>query len=67
MPNSFPAYSQGAISSSATNRALLNDLNIFDRSFEKNLVRKYGAENYAIVQMALGNSVTEAKSDNRLF
>jgi hypothetical protein len=67
MPNTFPAYSQGAISSSATNRALLNDLNIFDRSFEKNLVRKYGAENYAIVQMALGNSVMEAKSDNRLF
>ena len=67
MPNTFPAYNQGAISSSATNRALLNDLNIFDRSFEKNLVRKYGAENYAIVQMALGNSVTEAKSDNRLF
>ena len=67
MANSFPAYSQGAISSSSTNRALLNDLNIFDRSFEKNLVRKYGAENYAIVQMALGNSVTEAKSDNRLF
>jgi len=67
MANTFPTYSQGAISSSATNRALLNDLNIFDRSFEKNLVRKYGAENYAIVQMALGNSVTEAKSDNRLF
>ena len=67
MPNSYPAYSQGAISSSSANRALLNDLNIFDRSFEKNLVRKYGAENYAIVQMALGNSVTEAKSDNRLF
>lgn len=67
MPNSFPTYSQGAISSSSANRALLNDLNIFDRSFEKNLVRKYGAENYAIVQMALGNSVTEAKSDNRLF
>jgi len=67
MPNTYPAYSQGAISSSATNRALLNDLNIFDRSFEKNLVRKYGAENYAIVQMALGNSVMEAKSDNRLF
>jgi hypothetical protein len=67
MPNTYPAYSQGAISSASTNRALLNDLNIFDRSFEKNLVRKYGAENYAIVQMALGNSVTEAKSDNRLF
>jgi hypothetical protein len=50
MPNSYPAYSQGAISSQATNKALLNDLNIFDRSFEKNLVRKYGAENYAIVQ-----------------
>ena len=43
------------------------DLNIFDRSFEKNLVRKYGAENYAIVQMALGNSVVEARSDNRQF
>ena len=67
MPNTFPAYSQGAISSASTNRQLLNDLNIFDRSFEKNLVRKYGAENYAIVQMALGNSVMEAKSDNRLF
>lgn len=67
MPNTYPAYSQGAISSSSANRALLNDLNIFDRSFEKSLVRKYGAENYAIVQMALGNSVVEAKSDNRLF
>lgn len=67
MPNSYPAYSQGAISLQATNKALLNDLNIFDRSFEKNLVRKYGAENYAIVQMALGNSVVEAKSDNQLF
>ena len=67
MPNTFPAYSQGAIASASTNRQLLNDLNIFDRSFEKNLVRKYGAENYAIVQMALGNSVMEAKSDNRLF
>lgn len=67
MANTYPAYSQGAISSSSANRALLNDLNIFDRSFEKSLVRKYGAENYAIVQMALGNSVVEAKSDNRLF
>ena len=67
MANTFPAYSQGAISSSATNRQLLNDLNIFDRSFEKNLVRKYGAENYALVQMALGNSVMEAKTDNRQF
>lgn len=67
MPNTFPAYSQGAVAGASTNRQLLNDLNIFDRSFEKNLVRKYGAENYAIVQMALGNSVVEAKSDNRLF
>lgn len=67
MANTFPAYSQGAVSGASANRALLNDLNIFDRSFEKNLVRKYGAENYAIVQMALGNSVVEAKSDNRLF
>ncbi|MGL4790091.1 MAG: hypothetical protein ACRCW1_01675 [Anaerotignaceae bacterium] len=67
MPNTFPAYSQGAVAGASTNRQLLNDLNIFDRSFEKNLVRKYGAENYAIVQMALGNSVMEAKSDNRLF
>ena len=65
--NSYPQYSQGAVASQATNRALLNDLNIFDRSFEKNLVRKYGAENYAIVQMALGNSVVEARSDNRQF
>lgn len=67
MPNTFPTYSQGAVAGASTNRQLLNDLNIFDRSFEKNLVRKYGAENYAIVQMALGNSVVEAKSDNRLF
>lgn len=67
MANTFPAYSQGAVAGASTNRQLLNDLNIFDRSFEKNLVRKYGAENYAIVQMALGNSVVEAKSDNRLF
>jgi hypothetical protein len=65
--NTLPGYSQGATSGSATNRQLLNDLNIFDRSFEKNLVRKYGAENYALVQMALGNSVVEAKTDNRSF
>jgi hypothetical protein len=67
MANTYPTYSQGAISSQAANRSLLNDLNIFDRSFEKNLVRKYGAENYAIVQMALGNSVVEARTDNRQF
>jgi hypothetical protein len=60
------AYAQGA-TTSAANRSLLNDLNIFDRSFEKNLVRKYGSENYALVQMALGNSVVEAKTDNRQF
>lgn len=67
MANTYPAYSQGSIASQAANRSLLNDLNIFDRSFEKNLVRKYGAENYAIVQMALGNSVVEARTDNRQF
>jgi len=67
MANTYPSFTQGATSTSAANRTLLNDLNIFDRSFEKNLVRKYGAENYALVQMALGNSVTEAKSDNRAF
>ncbi len=67
MANTFPGYVQGAAATSATNRSLLNDLNIFDRSFEKTLVRKYGAENYALVQMALGNSVVEAKTDNRSF
>ena len=66
--NTFPSTpTPSGIASSATNRTLLNNLNIFDRSFEKNLVRIYGAENYAIVQMALGNSVVEAKSDNRSF
>ena len=68
MANTFPTTpTPSGIASSATNRTLLNNLNIFDRSFEKNLVRIYGAENYAIVQMALGNSVMEAKSDNRSF
>jgi len=68
MANTYPSTpSPSGIASSATNRTLLNNLNIFDRSFEKNLVRIYGAENYAIVQMALGNSVMEAKSDNRSF
>jgi len=67
MANTFPGYSQGAAAGSSTNRSLLNDLNIFDRSFEKNLVRKYGAENYALVQMALGNSVVESKTDNQQF
>jgi len=66
--NTFPStQTPSGIASSATNRTLLNNLNIFDRSFEKNLVRIYGAENYAIVQMALGNSVVEAKTDNRSF
>jgi hypothetical protein len=62
-----PSFAQGSVAGSQANRALLNDLNIFDRSFEKNLVRKYGAQNYALIQMALGNSVTEAKTENRSF
>jgi hypothetical protein len=66
--NTLPSVGlPNGIASSATNRDLLNNLNIFDRSFEKSLVRIYGPENYAIVQMALGNSVMEAKSDNRTF
>ena len=68
MANTFPNTPlPSGVALSSANRALLNNLNIFDRSFEKNLVRIYGAENYAIVQMALGNSVMEAKSDNRQF
>lgn len=68
MANTFPITpTPSGVALSSANRALLNNLNIFDRSFEKNLVRIYGAENYAIVQMALGNSVMEAKSDNRQF
>lgn len=65
--NSYPSYAQSGFAGSSMTRTLLNDLNILDRSFEKNLVRKYGAENYALVQMALGNSVMEAKTDNRSF
>jgi hypothetical protein len=67
MPNSFPAPQQNLVANPQTNRTLLNNLNIFDRSFEKQLVRIYGAENYAMVQMALGNTVMETKSDNRQF
>ena len=68
MANTFPSTpTPSGVALSSANRSLLNNLNIFDRSFEKNLVRIYGAENYAIVQMALGNSVMEAKSDNRQF
>lgn len=68
MANTLPTTpSPSGVALSSANRSLLNNLNIFDRSFEKNLVRIYGAENYAIVQMALGNSVVEAKSDNRSF
>jgi len=65
--NTFPSYAQSGVALSASNRQLLNDLNILDRSFEKSLVRKYGAENYAIVQMALGNAVTEGTTENRSF
>ena len=67
MASSFPAQSQGSVATPQSNRTLLNNLNIFDRSFEKNLVRIYGAENYAMVQMALGNTVSEETSENRQF
>lgn len=67
MPNTFPTTQIDGVALSSANYALLNNLNIFDRSFEKSLVRIYGPENYAIVQMALGNSVMEAKTDNRSF
>lgn len=68
MANTSPAYSVGSIATSQFSSPILfNDLNSNDRSFTKTLIRKYGTENYMLVQMALGNTVDYDKTDNHTF
>lgn len=68
MANTSPQFTQSSFATGALNYpVLLNDLNSNYRSFTKSLIRKYGNENYALIQMALGNSVDIDFSDNKQF
>lgn len=68
MANISPAYSQSGIATSQFQYPiLLNDLNSNDRSYVKDLVYKFGAENYALIMMAMGRFVDEAATDNHQF
>lgn len=68
MANTSPAYSQSGIATSQFQYpVLLNDLNSNDRSYVKDLVYKYGNENYALVMMAMGKYIDEAATENHQF
>ena len=63
-----PAYAQSGIATSQfTYPILLNDLNSNDRSYIKDLVYKFGAENYALVMMAMGKFMDIDYTDNHQF
>ena len=63
-----PAYSQSGIATSQfTYPILLNDLNSNDRSYIKDLVYKYGTENYALIMMAMGQFMDTDYTDNHQF
>lgn len=68
MATTSPAYSQSGIATNSFSYPiLLNDLNSNDRSYVKDLVYKYGNENYALVMMALGKFMDTDYTDNHQF
>jgi hypothetical protein len=63
-----PAYSQSGIATNSFSYPiLLNDLNSNDRSYVKDLIHKYGNENYALVMMSLGKFMDTDYTDNHQF
>lgn len=52
---------------SAATRVLLNDLNVLDRNYAKELLDIYGNENYMVILEALGNTYQEVNADGRDF
>lgn len=63
-----PAYAQSGIATSQLSYAiLLNDLNSNDRSYIKDLVYKYGNENYALIMMAMGQYMDTEYTDNHQY
>ena len=63
-----PGYAQSGVATSQFPYAvLLNDLNSNDRSYVKDLIYKYGNENYALVMMAMGKYMDIDYTDNHQF
>jgi hypothetical protein len=63
-----PSYAQSGVATSQfTAPILFNDLNSNDRSYIKDLVYKYGNENYALVMQALGQFMDTDYTDNHTF
>lgn len=56
-----------AISQDSANMALVNDLNAVINDFEKDLISKYGNQNYALLQELLGKVYVETKTDTQTF
>lgn len=68
MSTTLPAFKQADIATSQFNYSiLLNDLNSNDRSFLKRLIRKYGAENYGMWQLLMGQTATYDMTENKQF
>jgi hypothetical protein len=68
MSTTTPAFQQSGF---ATNQfsypVLLNELNSNDRSFLKDLIRKYGSENYGLWQLLMGKTATYEYTNNKQF
>ena len=63
-----PTYAVSGVSLSSFNSPeLFNGLNSNDRSYFKDLVMKFGPENYSIISMALGNFADIDYTDNHTF
>ena len=68
MANTSPAYSLSGVSLSQFNSPqLFNGLNSNDRSYFKDLIMKWGPENYSLISMALGNFADTDYTDNHTF
>lgn len=63
-----PSYAQSGVATSQfTSPILFNDLNSNERSYIKDLVYKYGNENYALVMQAMGQFMDTDYTDNHSF
>ncbi len=64
----FPTFATGTSSTSQFSYPiLLNDLNSNDRSFLKDLIRKYGAENYGLWNLLMGKTGEYVETDNKQY
>jgi hypothetical protein len=67
MALAIPAQNLPAGIAGQTDMGLINDLNAVINDFEKELISKYGTQNYALLQELLGKVSVETKTDTQTF